>query len=172
MSLPGQFTDSYTGATLAPLQCMHSVHCSVYPVYTLTDTGIGSGLASCFESVLVTPFKQNSHIKPQLLNLLYWVPVLYSPIWMDQASRGSHIVRYIQWITQSTSDGPNTEIPFMSIEHHKCPVMAFYQSLSMFSSLYPCIMEWVMCHKRYTVSLSFSCRKKAKRRAKKPFLLL
>ncbi len=34
---------SYTGATLAPLQCMHSVHCSVCPVYTLTDTGIGSG---------------------------------------------------------------------------------------------------------------------------------
>ncbi len=31
---------SYTGATLAPLQCMHSV----CPVYTLTDTGIGSGI--------------------------------------------------------------------------------------------------------------------------------
>ena len=28
------------------VQCMHSVHCSVCPVYTLTDTGIGSGNAS------------------------------------------------------------------------------------------------------------------------------
>ena len=35
---------SYTGATLDPLQCMHSVHCTVCPVYTLTDSGIGSGL--------------------------------------------------------------------------------------------------------------------------------
>ncbi len=34
---------SNTGATLDPLQCMHSVHRSVCPVYTLTDTGIGSG---------------------------------------------------------------------------------------------------------------------------------
>ena len=34
---------SYTGATLVLLQCMYSVHCSVYPVYTLTDTDIGSG---------------------------------------------------------------------------------------------------------------------------------
>ncbi len=39
----GLLVYSYTGATLAPLQCMHSVHCSVCPVYTLTDTGIGSG---------------------------------------------------------------------------------------------------------------------------------
>ncbi len=36
---------SYTEATLDPLQCMHSVHYSVCPVYTLTDTGIGSGHA-------------------------------------------------------------------------------------------------------------------------------
>ncbi len=41
---------SYTGATLGRLQCMHSVHCSVCPVYTLTDTGIGSG-----KTPLITP---------------------------------------------------------------------------------------------------------------------
>ncbi len=35
----------HTGATLGPLQFMHSVHCSVYPVYTLIDTSIGSGNA-------------------------------------------------------------------------------------------------------------------------------
>ncbi len=34
---------SYTEATLDPLQCMHSVHYSVCPVYTLTDTGTGPG---------------------------------------------------------------------------------------------------------------------------------
>ena len=34
---------SYTGATLGPLQCMHSVHYSACPVYTLIDTDIESG---------------------------------------------------------------------------------------------------------------------------------
>ncbi len=40
---PSVYWYSYTGATLAPLQCMHSVQCSVCPVYTLSDTVIGSG---------------------------------------------------------------------------------------------------------------------------------
>ncbi len=35
---------TYTGATLDPLQCVHSVHCSVCPVHTLTDTSTVSGL--------------------------------------------------------------------------------------------------------------------------------
>ncbi len=37
------FLKNSTGATLGPLKCMHSVHSSVHPVYTLIDTSIGSG---------------------------------------------------------------------------------------------------------------------------------
>ncbi len=33
------------GLPQGPLQCVNNVHCSVYPVYALAGTGIGSGLS-------------------------------------------------------------------------------------------------------------------------------
>ena len=54
---------SYTGATLNLLQCMHCVHCSVCPVYTLTVTGIGSGLT---HSLILKIFLSSSTFEPTL----------------------------------------------------------------------------------------------------------
>ena len=61
--------------TLGPLQCMHSVHCSVYPVYTLADTGIGSGYTYPLPSILEY-FIFNENIATMVTNERVYISVI------------------------------------------------------------------------------------------------
>ena len=49
--------------SMDPLQCMHSVHCSVYPVYTLIDTGTGLGLVALNLVLLCYIYSHNPYKK-------------------------------------------------------------------------------------------------------------